>query len=55
MPPPAPGVWQLPAGQTPLTPWVSQMRPFMLESPDQFRPGSPPDLTSSEWAAGFTE
>jgi hypothetical protein len=50
MPPAAPGVWQLPAGITPQTPWVSKLRPFMLQSPDQFRPGPPPDLTSSEWA-----
>ncbi len=55
MPPPSPGVWQLPAGQTPQTPWVSKVRPFMLESPDQFRPGPPPELTSSEWAAEFNE
>ena len=55
MPLPAPGVWQLPAGQTPQTPWVSKLRPFMLESPDQFRPGPAPELTSSEWAAEFNE
>jgi hypothetical protein len=55
MPPPGPGVWQLPAGQTAQTPWVSRLRPFMLERPDQFRPGPPPDLTSSEWAVEFNE
>jgi hypothetical protein len=55
MPPPAPGVWQLPPDQTPLTPWVSRMRPFMLEKPDQFRPGPPPDLTSRKWAVEFNE
>jgi PAP2 superfamily len=53
MPPPAPGVWQLPAGQTPQTPLVSKPRPFMLERPDQFRPGPPPELTSSKWAVEF--
>jgi hypothetical protein len=52
---PGPSVWQLPAGQTPQTPWVSRLRPFMLESPDQFRPGPAPELTRSEWAAEFNE
>jgi hypothetical protein len=55
MPPAAPGVWQLPAGQTPQTPWVSRLRPFMLARPDQFRPGPPPELTSRAWARDFHE
>jgi hypothetical protein len=55
MPPAAPGVWQLPAGQTPQTPWVSRLRPFMLERPDQFRPEPPPELTSRTWARNFHE
>jgi hypothetical protein len=55
VPAPAPGVWQPPTGQGPQTPWVSKMRPFMLLSPDQFRPGPPPDLTSSEWATEYNE
>lgn len=55
MPAPAPGVWQLPAGASPLVPWMSQLRPFMLESPDQFRPGPPPDLSSTEWAEQYNE
>ena len=55
MPAPAPGVWQLPAGVNPLVPWMSKLRPFMLESTDQFRPGPPPDLSSSEWAEQFNE
>jgi hypothetical protein len=55
MPAPAPGVWQLPSGVNPLTPWMSRLRPFMLNSPDQFRPGPPPDLSSAEWAEQFNE
>jgi hypothetical protein len=55
MPAPAPGVWQLPAGQAPLTPWISKMRPFMLAAPDQFRPGPPPALSSRAWAREFNE
>src|SRR4051812_19577159 len=55
MPSPAPGVWQLPAGQTPQIPWVSRLRPFMLARPDQFRPGPPPKLVSKAWARDFHE
>lgn len=55
MPAPAPGAWQLPAGQNPMTPWVSKLRPFMLARPDQFRPGPPRALTSRAWAADFNE
>jgi hypothetical protein len=55
MPAPAAGVWQLPVGQTPQTPWVSRLRPFLLARPDQFRPGPPPDLTSKAWARDFHE
>jgi hypothetical protein len=55
MPAPAPGVWQLPSDQTPQTPWVSKMRPFLMVTPDQFRPGPPPALTSRAWAREFNE
>jgi hypothetical protein len=55
MPAPAPGAWQLPTGQTPMTPWASKLRPFLLRSPDQFRPGPPPALASRTWAINFNE
>lgn len=55
MPAPAPGVWQLPVGALPMTPWMSELRPFMLKNPDQFRPGPPPDLSSREWVEQFNE
>jgi hypothetical protein len=55
MPTPGPGVWQLPSGVNPLVPWMSKLRPFMLKSPDQFRPGPPPDLSSPEWAEQYNE
>lgn len=55
MPPPGPGVWQLPTGAVPLSPWISKLRPYMLDSPDQFRPGPPSDLSSEEWAVQFEE
>jgi PAP2 superfamily len=34
--------------------WAT-MRPFVLASPAQFRPGPPPALTSRQWAADYTE
>jgi hypothetical protein len=55
MPAPAPGVWQLPPGAAPQTPWMSTMRPFVLDRADQFRPGPPPALSSREWATEFNE
>jgi hypothetical protein len=55
MPAPAPGAWQLPVGQNPMTPWASKLRPFLLQSPDQFRPGPPTALNSRAWAADFNE
>jgi len=32
-----------------------RMRPFVLERPDQFRPGPPVALSSKEWAADYNE
>ncbi|HET9223665.1 MAG TPA: vanadium-dependent haloperoxidase [Roseiflexaceae bacterium] len=55
MPAPAPGVWQLPTGQNPMTPWASKLRPFTLRSPNQFRPDPPLALASRAWAANFNE
>jgi hypothetical protein len=37
------------------TPWVGQMRPFVLATPDQFLPAPPPSLSSAEWVAAFDE
>ncbi len=54
----APGLWVFappPSLQSAQTPWVAFMRPFMLESASQFRPGPPPALSSHEWADGFAE
>jgi hypothetical protein len=31
------------------------MRPFSLDSPDQFRPGGPPPLSSMRWAEDYNE
>ena len=51
----APGEWRpTPPDFLPgLEPEWGQVRPFALESGDQFRPGGPPALTSPEYAADF--
>jgi hypothetical protein len=54
---PAPGVWRLTpsAFAAPQTPWVGWVRPFVLNSPDQFHPAPPPPLTSEQWGRQFDE
>src|SRR4029434_1032769 len=54
--PPAPAVWRLtPPFAAPQTPWVGQMRPFVLQSLDQYLPDPPPSLQSLEWVEAFNE
>jgi len=54
--PPGPGVWRLtPPFQSPQTPWVGNVRRFILQSVDQFLPDPPPSLHSHEWVEAFTE
>ena len=55
--PPAPGVWRpTPPGFAPFfDPWMAQLRPLLLESPSQFRPGPPPALTSPTYTEDFNE
>ena len=54
---PGPGVWRLtpPAYLPPQTPWVANVRPFILNSADQFLPPPPPSLSSQEWVDAFNE
>jgi hypothetical protein len=54
---PGPGVWRLtPAAYlAPQTPWVANVRPFILNSADQFLPAPPPSLSSAEWVNAFNE
>ena len=52
--PPVAGVW-LPTGPTPIGPYLGAMRPFALDSADQFRPLGPPALESKEWAREYDE
>jgi VCPO second helical-bundle domain len=54
--PPGPGVWRLtPPFAAPQTPWMANVRPFVLQSQDQFLPDPPPSLQSDEWADAFNE
>src|SRR5437773_1740523 len=54
--PPGPGVWRLtPPFALPQTPWVGNVRRFILQSVDQFLPDPPPSLQSREWVEAFNE
>jgi membrane-associated phospholipid phosphatase len=52
---PGPGVYRLtpPTYAAPQTPWVRNVKPFVLESADQFLPRPPPELTSDKWEDAF--
>jgi hypothetical protein len=56
---PAPGHWQpLVSAGAPLldpTPWVGNVRPFLIQSSSQFRSPPPPALGSQQWATEFNE
>lgn len=54
---PAAGVWRRtpPAYAPAQTPWMANMRPFILDRADQFTPPPPPSLHSPEWVAAFNE
>jgi hypothetical protein len=53
--PPIPGVWIPTAQSPPVGTYMPYMRPFSLDSPDQFRPGGPPALSSKRWARDYNE
>ncbi len=55
--PPAPGVWRpTPTAFAPFfDPWLSQLRPLLLDAPNQFRPGPPPAMTSRTYTEDFNE
>ncbi|MET8030142.1 hypothetical protein [Streptomyces avermitilis] len=54
---PAPGVWRpTPPAHLPfIDTWLSKLRPLLLTSPDQFRPGGPPALSSARYAKDVNE
>jgi hypothetical protein len=53
----APGVWRPtpPANLPFFDPWLSQVRPFTLDSDSQFRPAPPPALNSDQYLKEFIE
>ena len=53
--PPVPGVWIPTAPTPPIGPYLGLMRPFSLDSADQFRPNGPPALGSRRWARDYNE
>jgi hypothetical protein len=53
--PPVPGVWIPTAATPPLGTYLPLMRPFSLDSADQFRPSGPPALGSRRWARDYNE
>ncbi|HZR96494.1 MAG TPA: vanadium-dependent haloperoxidase [Gaiellaceae bacterium] len=53
---PAAGVWRLTAPFAPAqTPWIANVRPFVLKSASQFLPPPPPSLSSQTWMDAFNE
>ena len=53
--PPIPGVWLPTAPTPPIGTYLGLMRPFSLDSADQFRPDGPPALDSKRWARDYNE
>jgi hypothetical protein len=54
---PSAGVWRRtpPAFAAAQTPWLGDVRPFILDSADRFMPPPPPSLQSQEWVDAFNE
>jgi hypothetical protein len=55
VPNPEPGHWQPLMGVLDPTAWVANVRPFLIQSPSQFRTDGPNALTSAEYAEDFNE
>jgi hypothetical protein len=53
--PPIPGVWIPTAPTPPVGTYLPRMRPFSLQTADQFRPSGPPDLSGDRWAQDYNE
>lgn len=43
------------AGTQAVTPWLAVLTPFAMPTPDHFRPGGPPALTSAAYTLDFNE
>jgi hypothetical protein len=53
--PPIPGMWLPTVPAPPAGTYFGGMRPFALDSPDQFRPSGPPQLHTGRWAREYNE
>ena len=55
--PEGPGVWRLTptAFLAPQTPWVADVRPFLVDAAGRFLPDPPPSLQSFEWVEAYNE
>ena len=54
-PPPGPGVWEPTATTAPVDVRIAQVRPYVMRSPDRFRPDGPRRLGSRAYARSFDE
>lgn len=53
---PAPGQWEpTPPASAGLTPWIATARPFVMSTPDQFRPPPPPGLETGRYRRAVDE
>src|SRR5262249_9033942 len=53
---PGPGVYRrTPPYAAPQTPWMADVRPFILDSAKHFMPPPPPSLQSQEWVDAYNE
>ena len=50
-----PGEWRRTSAGSAVTPWTAHVTPFLVRSPEQFRPEGPHPLTSEDYAEQFEE
>lgn len=50
-----PGEWRRTSSGSAVTPWTAHVTPFLVHSPEQFRPEGPHPLTSEDYAEQFEE
>ncbi len=55
LPAPGPGVWEPTMPMPPVDPWMALLKPFLRETPGQYRPAPPPTLDDPQYLADFAE
>lgn len=55
LPTPGPGVWEPTSPIDPVDPWMAELKPFLRDTPEQFRPEPPPALDSDLYAEDLNE